>query len=223
MRVLIVEDQEKLALSVKKGLEQAGYAVDALHDGISGLHRMEAGKEEYDVVILDVMLPGMNGIDICRSARGKGIMVPIMLLTARDLLENKVEGLDAGADDYLVKPFALEELLARLRALLRRPAETVPEVLSVGGLVMDTGKHIVTKNGSEVHLSTKEFAILEQFMRHPNEILSREKILGHVWDFASDSFSNVVDAQIKNLRRKLQHTDEKLFETIHGVGYRFIA
>ena len=223
MRILVVEDQEKLARSIKKGLEQKGYAVDTLHEGGAGMRRLEFNHQDYDLVILDVMLPGMSGIEIAKSARSKGITLPIIMLTAKDTLENKVEGLDAGADDYLVKPFAFEELVARLRALLRRPSEVVDSVMVVGKITMDTTKRIVTKQGKEVLLSAKEFAILEQFMRHPNEILSREKIISHVWDFASDSFSNIVDAQIKNLRRKLQNKNEKLFETIHGVGYRFTA
>lgn len=223
MKILIVEDQEKLARSIKKGLEQKGYAVDTLHEGGAGMRRLEFNHQDYDLVILDVMLPGMSGIEIAKSAREKGITLPIIMLTAKDTLENKVEGLDAGADDYLVKPFAFEELIARLRALLRRPSEVVDSVMVVGKMTMDTTKRIVTKQGKEMLLSAKEFAILEQFMRHPNEILSREKIISHVWDFASDSFSNIVDAQIKNLRRKLQNKDEKLFETIHGVGYRFTA
>ena len=223
MRILVVEDQEKLARSIKKGLEQKGYAVDTLHEGGAGMRRLEFNHQDYDLVILDVMLPGMSGIEIAKSARSKGITLPIIMLTAKDTLENKVEGLDAGADDYLVKPFAFEELVARLRALLRRPSEVVDSVMVVGKITMDTTKRIVTKQGKEVMLSAKEFAILEQFMRYPNEILSREKIISHVWDFASDSFSNIVDAQIKNLRRKLQNKNEKLFETIHGVGYRFTA
>lgn len=223
MRILVVEDQEKLARSIKKGLEQKGYAVDTLHEGGAGMRRLEFNHQDYDLVILDVMLPGMSGIEIAKSARSKGITLPIIMLTAKDTLENKVEGLDAGADDYLVKPFAFEELVARLRALLRRPSEVVDSVMVVGKITMDTTKRIVTKQEKEILLSAKEFAILEQFMRHPNEILSREKIISHVWDFASDSFSNIVDAQIKNLRRKLQNKNEKLFETIHGVGYRFTA
>lgn len=223
MRILVVEDQEKLARSIKKGLEQKGYAVDTLHEGEAGMRRLEFNHQDYDLVVLDVMLPGMSGIEIAKSARSKGITLPIIMLTAKDTLENKVEGLDAGADDYLVKPFAFEELVARLRALLRRPSEVVDSVMVVGKITMDTTKRIVIKQGKEVMLSAKEFAILEQFMRHPNEILSREKIISHVWDFASDSFSNIVDAQIKNLRRKLQNKNEKLFETIHGVGYRFTA
>ena len=223
MRILIIEDQEKLARSIKKGLEQKGYAVDMLHDGESGIRRLEHSHQDYDLVILDIMLPGIHGIDVCKSARKIGITLPIIMLTAKDTLENKVEGLDAGADDYLVKPFAFEELIARIRALLRRPTEVLDPILTVGPITMDTNRNKVTKNGTDVMLSAKEFAILEQFMRHPNEILSREKIISHVWDFASDSFSNIVDAQIKNLRRKLQNKNEKFIETIHGVGYRFSA
>ena len=223
MRILIIEDQEKLARSIKKGLEQKGYAVDMLHDGDAGMRRLEFNHTDYDLVVLDVMLPGMNGIDLCTAVRHKGITLPILMLTAKDTLANKVEGLDAGADDYLLKPFAFEELVARIRALLRRPIDVIDVIMVVGEITMDTTKRIVTKKGKEVTLSVKEFATLEQFMRHPNEVLSRETIISHVWDFASDSFSNIVDAQIKNLRKKLQTNNEIFFETIHGVGYRFTA
>lgn len=223
MRILVIEDQEKLARSIKKGLEHKGYAVDTLPDGEHGMRRLEFNHLDYDLVVLDVMLPIMNGFELCKSVRKKGITLPIIMLTAKDTLENKIEGLDAGADDYLVKPFAFGELLARVRALLRRPLEAVDSVLAVGSITMDTVKRTVTKNDKEVMLSVKEFAILEQFMRHPGEILSRETIISHVWDFASDTFSNIVDAHIKNLRKKLQQKHEKIFETIHGVGYRFSA
>lgn len=223
MRILVIEDQEKLARSIKKGLEQKGYAVDTLHDGEASIRRLEYNHQDYDLVVLDVMLPGINGIDVCTLVRKMGITLPIIMLTAKDTVENKIEGLDAGADDYLVKPFEFEELVARIRSLLRRPTEVFDPILIVGLITMDTNRRKVIKNGKQVLLSGKEFAILEQFMRHPNEILSREKIISHVWDFASDSYSNIVDAQIKNLRKKLQNKNEKLFETIHGVGYRFTA
>lgn len=223
MRILVIEDQEKLARSIKKGLEQKGYAVDTLHDGEASIRRLEYNHQDYDLVVLDVMLPGINGIDVCTLVRKMGITLPIIMLTAKDTVENKIEGLDAGADDYLVKPFVFEELVARIRSLLRRPTEVFDPILIVGLITMDTNRRKVIKNGKQVLLSGKEFAILEQFMRHPNEILSREKIISHVWDFASDSYSNIVDAQIKNLRKKLQNKNEKLFETIHGVGYRFTA
>ncbi|MEN9582700.1 MAG: hypothetical protein RL641_654 [Candidatus Parcubacteria bacterium] len=223
MRILIVEDQEKLARSIKKGLEQKGFAVDTLSDGESGMRRIEFSHKDYDLIILDIMLPGKSGLEICKKARAIGITLPILMLTARDTVENKIEGLNVGADDYLVKPFAFEELVARVRALLRRPSDALPSIIIVGPITLDTVQHTVTKNGKEVILSVKEFSILEQFMRRPNEIVSRETIISHVWDFASESFSNVVDAQIKNLRKKLQNKNENFFQTIHGVGYRFTA
>jgi DNA-binding response OmpR family regulator len=221
MRILIIEDQEKLALSIKKGLENHGYIVDTLFDGGQGMRRLEFNFQDYDLAILDIMLPTVDGITVCKVLREKGITLPILMLTAKDTLDDKVEGLNIGADDYLIKPFAFEELVARIGALLRRPVEVVPVEMILGGIILNTITRIVTKNGKEVILTVKEFAILEQFLRHPNVVLSREKILSNSWDFAFNGFSNVVDVHIKNLRKKLQNKNETLFETIHGVGYRF--
>ncbi len=223
MRILIIEDQEKLARSVKKGLEHYGYAVDMIHDGGEAMRRLEFDYGDYDLIILDRMLPGMDGMDICRTLREKGATLPIIMLTAKDALDDKIEGLNIGADDYLVKPFDFPELAARVQALLRRPTEKFVSEIEVRGITLNPITRIVTRAGKEISLTAKEFSILEQFMRHPNEALTREKILGHAWDFAYDGLSNVVDVHIKNLRKKLQHKHETLFETVHGVGYRLKA
>jgi DNA-binding response OmpR family regulator len=221
MRILIAEDQEKLALSIKKGLEHNGYAVDVVHDGGQALRRMEHENKNYDLLILDIMLPTTDGITICKTLRQMKISTPILMLTAKDTVNDRVAGLDVGADDYLVKPFAFEELVARIRALLRRPAETVIVELNQNGITLNTVTRKVTRSNKEIELTTKEFSILEQFLQHPNEVLTRDKIMSHVWDFAFEGFSNVVDSHIKNLRKKLQKKNETLFETVHGVGYRF--
>ncbi|MDB5259845.1 MAG: winged helix family two component transcriptional regulator [Candidatus Nomurabacteria bacterium] len=223
MKVLVVEDQIKLANSIKEGLENFGYAVDAVHDGTKALALLEFGYYNYDIVLLDIMLPGTDGIVICSTLRNKNIMIPIIMLTARDTVENKVSGLDAGADDYIIKPFSFEELVARIRALLRRPEIMVASELQCGDIVLNTLNHKITKRGVEVPLTLKEFAILEYFMLHANQVLSRDQILAHVWDHAYDAFSNIIDVHVKNLRKKLQNKNETIFETIHGVGYRFNA
>ena len=223
MRILIVEDQEKLANSIKKGLEQNGYAVDTIYDGAEALRRLESGHKDYDMMILDIMLPGVDGISICKFLRERKINLPVLMLTAKDTLDNKIEGLNIGADDYLVKPFAFEELVARTKSLLRRPAQVMNFEITLKGITLNTVSRSVTKSGKEVDLTTKEFAILEQFMTRPNEVLSRDKIISHVWDYAFEGFSNVVDVHIKNLRKKLQNKNEKIFETVHGVGYKFNA
>lgn len=223
MRILIIEDQVKLAESVKKGLENMGYAVDTIYDGLVGLRRIEASPENYDLIILDIMLPGIDGLSICKKIRSQNIMIPVLMLTARDTLENKVEGLDVGADDYLVKPFEFTELTARIRALLRRPKKVLETELTGSGIKLNTVMHRVEKNGKEVKLTLKEFAILEYFLRNTNQVLSRDKIIAHIWDFNYDTFSNIVDVNIKNLRKKLQEKNENIIETVHGVGYKFNA
>jgi DNA-binding response OmpR family regulator len=220
MRILVVEDQEKIARAIKKGLEHESFAVDAVFDGEAARHKL-LSTHPYDLVILDVMLPLVSGFQICKEMRSSGDATPILMLTALDSVESKVGGLDMGADDYLPKPFAFEELLARVRALLRRPKETVKDSLAHSGILLDIQNHTVTKKGKKVPLTLKEFAILEFLMRHPNQVLSREQIMNHVWDQAFDSFSNVVDVHIKNLRKKLQKSNETIFEAIHGVGYKF--
>lgn len=225
MRILIIEDNEKLALSLKRGLMHHGYAVDCLYDGDNGYKRLEISHVDYDVVILDLMLPGKNGIDICRELRQKGISIPILMLTAKDAIYDKIAGLDHGADDYLTKPFAFDELLSRLRALLRRPKPLQSVELQTGPLRLNTATMKVYRDSKEIILTLKEFMLLEYLMRHPNEALSRERLLDHAWDFAFNSFSNVVDVHMKNLRKKVDGNTrhEKLFETVRGIGYRLKA
>ncbi len=221
MRILVIEDQIKLAESIKKGLENLGYAVDAVYDGEKGMRRIEASPENYDLIILDIMLPGLDGLTICKKMRSKNIMTPVLMLTAKDTLENKIEGLDMGADDYLIKPFEFTELTARIRALLRRPKESLETELTGSGIRLNTIKHSVEKHGEDIKLTLKEFAILEFFLRNQNQVLHRDKIITHVWDFNYDTFSNVVDVHIKNLRKKLGDGDTVIFESIHGIGYKF--
>lgn len=220
MRILLVEDEEKLARSIQKGLEMEGYAVDYLTEGEKAQRRIELYEKEHDLVILDLMLPDKNGFDIARDTRAQDIFTPILVLTARDATEDKVAALDAGADDYLVKPFSFEELSARIRALLRRPEETQPVELQVRDLTLDTSKQKVTAGGEPVKLTMKEFTLLEFFMRHPGEVLSREDILDHLWGFDFEGFSNVIDVHIKNLRKKLENGEGDYLETVQGVGYR---
>lgn len=222
MRVLIVEDEEKLAEALKIGLEREGFAADYLTDGETGQQRIEIYRNDYDVVVLDLMLPGKNGFEVCREVREKGITLPILILTARDAIEDKVLALDNGADDYIVKPFAFDELLARLRALLRRPKEALPKTLQIDDLTLDPTRREVHRNGEKVDLTLKEFELLHCLMRQPGKVFSREDIFAHLWDFADNSLSNVIDVHIKNLRRKIadDEGEQKLLETVRGVGYR---
>jgi DNA-binding response OmpR family regulator len=219
MKILLTEDNEKLALSIKKGLEQEGYAVDVLLNGEEAERRMVTNSQDYDAMVLDVMLPGKDGISVCNSLREANIMTPIIMLTAKDTTSDKIAGLDAGADDYLIKPFAFDELLARLRAVLRRPVEVAPLVLKANNLELNTNTKVITIDGTPVLLTLREFGILEYLLRHPNQVVSREQILAHVWGYSFDSFSNVVDVHIKNLRKKLSHYEKNL-ETLRGMGYR---
>ncbi len=220
MRLLVVEDEERLASALERGLAREGYAVDVILDGSRALTRLRNTHEEYDLAVLDVMLPGIDGISICRRLREEGVSLPILMLTARDGTADKVLGLNSGADDYLVKPFAFEELLARIRTLLRRPAHVLPPRLEVADLTLEPDSHVVTRAGRQVLLTAKEFALLEYFMRHKGEILSRDRILTHAWDYEFDGFSNVVDVHVKNLRKKIDAAGRpKLFHTVRGVGY----
>lgn len=214
-----MEDNVKLSKNIKKGLEQEGFAVDVIEDGNVASRQLAFDYAHYDLIVLDIMLPGKDGLMLCRELRHNGVQTPVLFLTAKDGLDEKIEGLDIGGDDYLVKPFDFPELVARIRALLRRPAVTHATELVVNGITLNQKTHKVTRFGKHIELTTKEFSILEQFMLHPGEALSREHIVAHVWDFAFDGMSNVVDAHIKNLRKKLQKKNEDLFETIHGVGY----
>jgi DNA-binding response OmpR family regulator len=218
MKILVVEDNQKLAGYIKKALEQKSYSVDCVYDGLSGEKRAEFG--EYDLIVLDIMLPEKNGINVCHDLREKNINVPIIMLTAKGELDDKIEGLDSGADDYLVKPFELTELLARIRALLRRPKEKTAEILTAQDITIDNAKHNASINGKTLLLTLKEYAVLEYLIRNKEQVLTRDQILEHCWDFAFDSFSNIVDVYIKQLRKKLGDNDEKYIKTIRGVGYK---
>lgn len=224
MRILIVEDEQKLAKAIARGLTIHGYAVDILNDGEEALTRISLHRSDYDLLILDLMLPSLDGFAICKEMRARDITIPILILTARAEVDTKVELLLAGADDYLVKPFAFEELLARIHALLRRPTASVPEVLQYNDIELDPVKRTVSRNGEPIELTLKEFGILEYFMRHPGEVVNREDLLAHLWDFNYESFSNVIDVHVKNLRRKLGcEKGDQVFETIRGIGYRLCA
>jgi DNA-binding response OmpR family regulator len=224
MRILVVEDNEKLAASLKKGLANNGFAADCVFDGETAERRIEVHREDYDLVVLDLMLPKKNGIDVCRSLREKNIMVPILMLTAKNTTEDKILGLNSGADDYLAKPFSHGELVARINALLRRPSQSLPRELKSGDVRLDLSSRKVYRGDEEIPLTLKEFMVLEYLMRHPNEVVTREQILSHAWDFAFESWSNVVEVHIKNLRQKIYPKgNEKILETIRGIGYRLKA
>jgi heavy metal response regulator len=219
MRVLVVEDERKIADFIRRGLTEQGYAVDIAYDGDEALDWPAVA--EFDVVVLDVMLPGRDGIEVCRTLRERGARVPILMLTARDAVEDRVRGLDSGADDYLVKPFAFAELLARLRALARREPGMIAPSLELGDLTLDTTTREVSREGQVIEMTTKEYAILEYMMRHPNQVLTRSMIAEHVWNYDFDNASNVIDVHIRNLRRKIDDGfSTKLISTIRGAGYR---
>ncbi len=219
MRVLIVEDELRMASLIRRGLVQEGLAADVAASGEDALWMAESS--DYDAIVLDVMLPGINGFETCRRLRERDVWAPVLMLTARDSVEDRVAGLDTGADDYLVKPFAFAELLARLRALVRRGDAQRPSVLEVGDLRLDPASRRVWRGRHEVQLSSKEFAILETFMRRPNEVISRLYLLEHAWDFAYENRSNIVDVYIRNLRRKIDEPFRRAsIETVRGAGYR---
>jgi two-component system OmpR family response regulator len=220
MRILLVEDEIKMARAIRRGLEQEGYAVDAVGDGEEALFR--ATESDYDGIVLDLMLPGMDGFAVCRTLRSRDRWAPVLVLTARDAVADRIQGLDAGADDYLVKPFAFGELLARLRALVRRGPGARPAVLKVDDVSLDPAAHRVLRAGHAVELSAREFALLEYLMRHAGEVVTRTRILDHVWDYNYDGLSNVVDVYVGYLRRKLGASssgDEPFIRTVRGVGY----
>ena len=218
MRVLLVEDEIKMARAVRRGLEQEGYGVDVFGDGEEAL--FQATEQDYDAIVLDVMLPGRDGFELCRTLREQGRWAPVLMLTARDAVDDRIRGLDVGADDYLVKPFAFGELLARLRALIRRGPQERPTVLQVDDVTLDPAAHRVIRSEREVELSSREFALLEYLMRHPGEVVTRRRILEHVWDYNYDGLSNVVDVYVGYLRKKLERPFGRPFiRTIRGVGY----
>jgi two-component system, OmpR family, response regulator len=219
MRVLVVEDEPRMARLIKRGLEEEGHAVDVAADGPDGLWM--ATEVAYTAIILDLMLPGFDGIELCRKLRSAGIWVPVIMVTARDAVGDRVRGLDAGADDYLVKPFSLMELAARLRALARRDDRARPAVLEVGDLRLDPATKQAWRAGAELNLSPKEFSLLELFLRHPGTVLTRTQIIESVWDFAYDGGSNVVDQYVAYLRRKVDVPFGRHdIETVRGMGYR---
>ena len=222
MKVLVVEDELRMASLIRRGLVTEGLAADVAPTGEDALWMAQA--HEYDAIVLDVMLPGINGFETCRRLRKEGIWSPVLMLTARDSVEDRVAGLDTGADDYLVKPFAFAELLARLRALARRGDAERPSVLAVGDLCLDPASREVRRGDSEIRLSAREFALLETFMRRPGEVLSRLHLLEHAWDFAYENRSNVVDVYVRHLRQKIDEPFGRgSLETVRGAGYRLRA
>ena len=218
MRLLVVEHEKKVASFIKQGLEEESYAVDVASDGEEGLGM--ALDRVHDLIILDILLPKMDGLRILQELRREKVTTPVLLLTVRATIEDKVLGLDAGADDYLTKPFAFEELLARVRALLRRRAEAEPPVLQVADLTLDPARHVVARGGEKVELTPREFALLAYFMRNPGRVLTRTTISEHVWDYNFDTMTNVIDVYVNYLRKKIDAGREpKLIHTVRGVGY----
>ncbi len=221
MRILIVEDEHKIANSIKKGLEQEAYAVDVAFDGQEGYDL--ASSEDYDLIILDILLPKMDGIEICSKLRKKQINTPIILLTAKGQIEDKVSGLDAGADDYLTKPFAFEELMARIRALTRRPRDNKGAILNYDGLTLNTLTYQIKRGGKEIKLSSKEYALLEYLLRHPDQVLTKDQIINHVWNYEADILPNTIEVYIGYLRNKIDRpfSDKNpLIHTVRGFGYK---
>lgn len=220
MRILIIEDQENLARLIRNGLEAEGFAADYVVDGESGLRRITMNHKDYDLVVLDWMLPKKNGDEICREVRAQKIALPILLLTARDSAKDMIEGLDCGADDYLTKPFSFDVLVARIRAILRRPKTALPVELACKDITLNPATKKAARGGKAVSLTLKEFSLLEYLMRNKGIAVSRDQILSSIWDFAFDSFANVVDVHITNLRKKLGDKNAEIIQTVRGVGYR---
>jgi DNA-binding response OmpR family regulator len=221
MKVLVVEDEHRIAASIKTGLEQERYVVDVAYDGTSGFDLASSG--EYDLIILDLMLPEMDGLTVCKQLRSENIHTPILILTAKSQTDDKVIGLDSGADDYLTKPFSFEELLARCRALSRRPKKSVTTNLVVNNLSLDPINYAVTRANKSISLSSKEFALLEYMIRHVGQILTKEQITSHVWNYDSDILPNTVEVYIRHLRQKIDlpfKNEKQLIKTIRGFGYK---
>ncbi len=222
MRILVVEDSVKMAAVLKRGLEEEGYSVDVARTGEDGLWM--ATENPNDAIVLDVMLPDTDGFEVCRRLRERGVWAPVLMLTARDAVPDRVRGLDVGADDYLAKPFSFSELAARTRALLRRGAPPRPVRLVAGDLTLDPASRAARRGAAPIELSAKEFALLEYFMRHPGEVLSRTRLIEHVWDWAYDGGSNIVDVYVRYLREKIDRPfGTHSLETVRGAGYRLRA
>lgn len=220
MRILLVEDDRRLAENVGLQLREAGFSVDVVGGGQDALY--EAAIYPYDLIVLDLQLPDLDGVEVCRALRARGTPTRILMATARDAVEDRIGGLETGADDYLVKPYSTRELVARVRALLRRPADSLPATLRVEDLELDTGLREGRRGDRRIPLTTKEFAVLEYLMRNPGRVLTREQIGDHAWDANFDPFSNVIDVYIARLRRKIDgEGEEPLIETVRGAGYRF--
>lgn len=225
MRILVIEDEPKIAQAVKQGLELKGYAVDVVHDADAGLSY--ATDPDYDAIVLDRMLPGsMDGVELCRKLRADGISTPVIMLTARGTIGDRVEGLNSGADDYLVKPFSFDELTARVRALLRRPKAHVGTSLQVGDLSLDTSSYEVKRGGTSIKLSHKEFALLEYFMHHPDQVITKDMLINHVWDEEADILPNTIEVYVGYLRNKIDRpfpNEKPLLHTLRGFGYKLSA
>ena len=221
MRILVVEDEHRIAGTIKKGLTQERFAVDVCYDGNEGFDL--ASTEDYDLIILDLLLPGMTGITVCQELRKKNIHTPILMLTAKAQIQDKVEGLDSGADDYLTKPFSFEELLARIRALTRRPKQTTSPVLTVGDLTLNPKAYTTSRAGHPIQLTGKEFSLLEYLLRNVSKILTKEQITNHVWDYNADILPNTIEVYIRNLRNKIDRPFphlKPLIHTVRGFGYK---
>lgn len=219
MRILVIEDERRLSNIVRKGLMEDGFAVDQAFDGEEGLYM--STSEQYDLIVLDIMLPKLNGLELCKELRAKNIKTPIIVVTAKSSTEDKIAGLDSGADDYITKPFSFLELRSRIHALIRRSHQEISPILKVRDLELDSLKHIVTRNNKTIKLTPKEFSILEFLMRHKDKVISRTMIVEHVWDYNFDGMSNVVDVFLVSLRKKIDGVyNLKLIETVHGVGYK---
>lgn len=218
MRVLLIEDNRKLSSYIKKVLQRESYVVDQSFDG--AMAKDLAFENDYDIIIMDIMLPQIDGVTLCKSFRKDGLNIPILMLTALDTIDNKVSGLDSGADDYLTKPFELVELIARMRALMRRPQDLKEDQLKYKDIIIDLASHRILKANNEITFTVKEYAVLEYLIRNKNRLITREDILEHCWDLSFDSFSNIVDAYIKQVRKKLDDKNAKYIKTIWGLGYK---